>query len=272
MKLPEPRYIVTDKNHRYTIHAGNENYGPLDSVTKILGVINKPALVAWSAREAAKFFKEELFRLNPVGRLDSVLLGNIEKEAAMAHRKKSGAAMEIGTAVHALFQAILEGNEPPNIPPMLAEIVKEFKLWRSSTDIEIVAQEIAVGSIKEMFGGRFDAIGYSKSRGGFGVVDFKTSKGFFGNDYAYQVGGYGVAIEEQYGIDITWAEIARFSKEFPYNAEVRPVSDIFGAKMGFMEALALIRREKKSYIGQATYESAYKEPVRATESKTPLPF
>jgi len=111
MKLPEPRYTVTDKNHRYTIHTDKENYGPLDSVTKILGVINKPALLAWSAREAANFFKNEVLRVGARS-LTPDAIEAIAKEAAQAHRRKSGAAMEIGTAVHALFQAILEGNEP----------------------------------------------------------------------------------------------------------------------------------------------------------------
>ena len=57
MKLPEAKYAVTaDKKHSYQITMPDgSTVGPLKSVTKIVGIIEKPALIGWAAREAANY-------------------------------------------------------------------------------------------------------------------------------------------------------------------------------------------------------------------------
>lgn len=267
MKLPNPKYQVTDENHKYTITKTNgETVGPLKSVTGILGIISKPALIPWAAKEAANYFKTELLRLGKVA-LTPDALEQIAKDAAGAHRRKSKDAADLGTKCHAIFQAIIQGKEPEEIPEELVEPAKDFKRWRIDSDIELVSLEIAVASVFYKYGGRLDAVGYSEKRGGWGIVDFKTSKSLkYGNEYSFQVGGYSHAFQEQYDVKIKWAEIVRFGKVAPFDSEARPVTNIPAAIDGFLNALALTRSEENILIGEPSFCTS---EVRAAEILKP---
>lgn len=256
MKLPAPRYTVTDVKHKYTISMPNgENIGPLKSVTGVLGVIAKPALIVWSARESANYFKTQILRLGR-GALDPAILEQIATEAAGAHRRKAKDAADLGTLCHKICEDIILGNEPEVVPQELTEAVIAFKKWRLASDFSIVTTEIAVASVEHRYGGRLDAVGYSKSRGGFGVIDIKTSRSLkFGNEYPYQVGGYAAALAEQYGVQVTWAEIIRLGKAAPFDSEACPITDMSAAISGFMAALALFRAEETKLIGEPTFTS-----------------
>lgn len=255
-KLPPPKYEVTDDNHKYTILLPDgEKIGPLKSVTGVLDILAKPALIGWAAREAAGFFKTEIMRLGQRA-LDVATLEQIAKDAAQAHRRKAKDAADLGSACHDAFEAIIKGQEVESYPKELEEPVRAFKNYRLKSDIEIVATELAVGSVNHRFGGRIDFVGYSKSRGGWGVGDYKTSSGFYGNEYAYQAGGgYALALEEMYGITVAWTEIVRFSKKPPFDSEARPVTDLAAAKSGFLSALDSTRSAEVKLIGEPTFSS-----------------
>lgn len=269
MKLPESRYTVSDISHKYTIAMPDgTTVGPLKSVTGVLGIIAKPALIPWASREAANYFKTEILRLGRSA-LDPATLDQIAKDAANAHRKKAGAAADLGSACHAIFEAILLGKEPEVVPPELAEPTLDFKRWRLGSDIEIIATEPAVASLVHRYGGRIDAIGYSESRGGFGIVDFKTSKSLlYGNEYSYQVGGYAHAAAEMYGVDFVWAEIVRFGKAAPFDSEARPVMDMKAAIKGFLTAVDLTRSADTTLIGEPSFCT---KALRAETAPKPLP-
>lgn len=270
MKLPEPHYVVTsDEKHRYTIKtAAGEIVGPLKSVTSILGIIAKPQLIPWAAREAAGYFKTEILRMGR-GALDPAMLEQIAKDAAGAHRRKAKDAADLGTACHDAFEAIILGREPENLPPELIEPTLDFKRWRLTSDIEIIATEIAVASARHRYGGRIDAIGYSPSRGGFGIVDFKTSKSLkYGNEFSYQVGAYAGAASEQYGVKFSWAEIVRFGKTAPFDSESRPVIDIKTALDGFLYALELTRCSDIVLIGEPSFCTATIRAIKDISSCT----
>lgn len=257
MKLPDPKYTVTAVNHKYTItRPDGESIGPLKSVTGVLDIRAKPALIAWSAREAANYFKTEILRLGSRA-LDVATLEQIAKDSAQAHRRKAKDAADLGSAAHGAFEAIILGKDPESPPKELVEPIAAFKAYRIQSDIEIVATELMVASAKHRAGGCLDFLGYSKSRGGWGIGDYKTAAGWFGNDFAYQAGGgYALMVEEQYGIEIAWAEVVRFSKKPPYESEAKPVTDIAAAMSGFLEALAMVRRDEVSLFGEPTFQSA----------------
>ena len=267
MKLPAPNYLVTADGHKYSIQLpSGEAIGPLKSVTGILNVLAKEALIGWAAREAAGYFKAELLRLGSRA-LDVATLEQISKDAAQAHRKKAKDAADLGTACHDAFEAIIKGLELPGYPKELEEPVAAFKRYRLQSDIEVVATELAVASAKHRAGGRLDFLGYSKARGGWGIGDYKTSSGFYGNEYAYQAGGgYALMVEEMYGIEIRWAEIVRFSKKPPYESEARPVLDIRAAMSGFLAALDIARSNEIKLIGAPTFTSAGIAPAPAEET------
>lgn len=266
MKLPKAKYQVSDEKHKYTIKTDDgKTVGPLKSVTSVLDVLNKPALIGWAARETALFFKTEILRLGQ-GALNTEMLEIVAKDAAGAHRRKAKDAADLGTKCHDAFEAIILGREPEALPAELAEPANAFKNWRLGSDVEIVSTEISVGSLGYLFGGRLDALGYSKKRGGWGIVDYKTSSGFYGNEYAYQVGGYALAFEEMFGVDVAWAEIVRFSKKPPFESEARPVLDLAAAQAGFLSALAMTRSKDLDLIGDPSFESAG-IPVPAVSGK-----
>ncbi|MHB2025150.1 MAG: PD-(D/E)XK nuclease family protein [Elusimicrobiota bacterium] len=275
MKLPQPKYAVADVDHKYSIALPDgETIGPLVSVTKVLDVRAKPALIAWSAREAANYFKTEILRVGAPA-LDVSMLELIAKDAAQAHRRKAKDAADLGSAAHNAFEAIILGRDPESPPKELIEPISAFKAYRLQSDIEVVATEVAVASVKHKFGGRLDFLGYSKKRGGWGIGDLKTSSGFFGSEYALQVGGYAAAVEEMFGLNIAWSEIIRFSKKPPYESEARPVTDMAAAISGFLEALAMVRRDETPLIGKPTFQSAGIAPsadvaVKAKKAAKPL--
>lgn len=270
-KLPTPRYEVTDDNHKYTIAMPNgEKIGPLKSVTTILNVIEKPALKGWAARMSAQHFKTEILRLGAKA-LNADELERIAKDSAAAHTKFAKDAADLGTACHDAFEAIILGKELETYPPQLKEPIAAFKNWRlgPGSDIEIVDTETAVASVEHRAGGRLDAIGYSEKRGGWGIVDYKTSSGFYGNEYAYQVGGgYALMVEEMFGIDVAWGEIIRFGKKPPYDSEGRPVAGMKESKDGFLHALGLIRCNDLKLIGTPSFTSAGEAvPAKAAAPK-----
>ena len=258
MKLPAPKWTVdADARHRYTIlKPTKEVVGPLTSVTTACGIIDKPNLISWSARVGAEHFKAEILRLG-VKALSAVELERIFEEAKSKHRTIAKDAADLGTRCHDAFEAIILGKEPEGFPAELLEPIRAFKEWRLKSDIEIVATELKVGSVKHGFGGCIDAVGYSESRGGWGIVDYKTSSGFYGNEYAYQAGGgYAIAAGEQYDIDIKWSEIIRFAKKAPFESEGRSVTDMAAAAAGFLHALELARSCKLKLISEPTFASA----------------
>lgn len=270
MQLPKPRYTVSDDNHKYTIlKEDGERVGPLKSVTTILSVIDKPALKGWAARMAADFFKKEILKLGARA-LDVATLEQIAKDAQKAHTVFAKDAADLGSACHDAFEAIILGKELETYPPALEEPIRAFKEWRlgPGSDIEIVDTETAVASLTHRAGGRLDAIGYSEKRGGWGIVDYKTSSGFYGNEYAYQVGGgYAMMVEEMFGIDVVWGEIIRFGKKPPYDSEGRPVDGMKAAQQGFLHALGLVRHNEMKLIGVPSFTSAGKPAAPKAAAK-----
>lgn len=273
MELPAARYAVTDKNHRYTITMPDKTtVGPLKSVTGVLGIVAKPALVPWAAKLAALTFEAEILRRGKDAFRPEVLREIVEI-AKNAHRKTAGDAADLGTEIHAILDAIIHGKEPELVRPELVEPTAAFKAYRLQSDIEIVATEIAVASLEHLFGGRIDWIGYSKARGGWGIGDWKTSNALY-LEHAFQAGGgYALAAEEMFGIKIMWSEIVRFAKKPPYESEARPVINLPVAKAGFLQALQLTRSNDTELLGAPTFTSVGKaaEPEAKPAKKTKKP-
>ncbi len=267
MKLPDARYSVTaDPKHRYQIIMPDGSVvGPLKSVTKIVGIIEKPALIQWAAREAANYFRAEILRLG--GTITPEMIDVIAKDAAMAHRRKAKDAADLGTKCHDVFEAIIKGTEPEFVPTELTEPTSAFKKYRLQSDIEVVTTELSVASLIHRFGGRLDFLGYSKKRGGWGIGDYKTSSGFYGSEYAFQVGGYAVAVEEMFGVKIAWSEIIRFSKKTPFESEARPVTDMTSAMSAFLVEKDMSNANDLKLIGEPTFTSAGIPEAPKTEKK-----
>ena len=135
-------------------------------VTKILEIKSKPGL--------ENFFKE----------LDSY---------ASVEEVKNRSALE-GSMVHAAVQGLLTG-ETPDIPPEIAPAVETFRRFNEKRGIvfhkEYVERQIK--SQRHRYAGTVDAL--ATVDGKFGVLDIKTSTGFY-PEYNLQTAAYVLALQE----------------------------------------------------------------------------
>lgn len=135
-------------------------------VTKILEIKSKPALEA--------FFKE------------------VESYAEVQEVKNKSAAE--GTLVHEAIQGMLTG-EPVEVSPEIAPAVEEFERFNKTRGIifhkEYVERQIK--SSRHRYAGTVDAL--ATVDGKFGVLDIKTSSGFY-PEYNLQTAAYTLALQE----------------------------------------------------------------------------
>ena len=200
MKLPDPLLEVIfkedeDGNHLYSID-GHDTY--LTGVTTILKtVLAKQALVPWASKMVAEAFayKVKDYKKPPTAyELQAII--EWAKKAPVRARDTAG---DFGTEVHGIADLIVLGKEYKEpTDERVKKAVANFKGWLASSKLEIVGGDTAIASEKFQFGGRFDAIAVNP-KGEYIVLDFKTSKGVYGEHF-FQVGAYAIGIEEVYGV------------------------------------------------------------------------
>ena len=196
-----------EDKHWYSVDG---DYVP--SVTTILNVISKPALMPWAVKMGAEWFRDN--------RKD-YLKGDIKLEDMIkgikgAYRKKSQDALNIGEEVHAWCeQAIkfkLGVGTMPSMPDneVVRESIENFRDWTKENDVKWLSSEEKIYNRKYNYAGTVDAI--AEVNGVFGVIDFKTSKRLY-DEYDLQVSAYGETIEDIYGRDCESSWLLRFDKE-----------------------------------------------------------
>ena len=152
------------------------------SVTKILGRYkNATGLLIWS---------------NKLG---------LEGKSYHSELNKAG---DIGTDFHELAEKHIT-NEYYELPddPVVQECFNKFKDWWTEQEYEVTFTEKSFCCRKYKYGGTADLL-----VNGDTLVDFKTSKQVY-DDHLVQLGAYKFMIEEQDGIEINKAILARFGKE-----------------------------------------------------------
>lgn len=118
------------------------------------------------------------------------------------------AALDIGTAVHAMAELDLKGETERDVEFYLTATLRDpdeqdkaraafgaFKKWRAEFAVEPYVQELSLVSERLQFGGTIDNV--ARIRNGLGMVDFKTStKGEVYEDHVLQLAAYGILWEE----------------------------------------------------------------------------
>jgi hypothetical protein len=172
--------LVRDARHRYSW-----NGGPLyPSVTTILGIKDKPALVGWAKRETAACAVRNLDVLERMVRSGGA-------QAAVDWLKRipdyaRDASADLGSAVHAAAEAIARG-----VPAPVAEDVGPFVAAYRRDFLEVfhprfIALEAMVCSERYEYGGTADA--FAEIDGETWLLDYKTGAGVY-PDTALQLGG-----------------------------------------------------------------------------------
>lgn len=174
--------------HKYTIDGKS-----IPSVTKILNIISKPALIGWAARMAAEHFKNQI---QPGKSYDEVQLITIFESAKSAHWKKKVDAGNIGTFVHNWVEDHINGKKP-SIPvnKALKEAVQRFLDWEKAYKVKFLLAEQQVYSKKYRYVGTLDFI--CRIDGKMYIGDLKTSKGIY-PEMLIQTAAYRFAREEEY--------------------------------------------------------------------------
>lgn len=168
----------------------------LPSVTTILSVLGKPALINWAAKAERDYFLKELQPLmnEPTGLVSCKSLA--EKTSAwldsplQANVLKNKAA-EIGSKAHALIEWEIRGilkqerGEKPIVPETSLRAFEAWKQWAASVAFEPLEAEQAVYSFKHGYAGTMDL--YARVEGRLQVVDWKTSKAIYPESYLQNI-------------------------------------------------------------------------------------
>ena len=147
---------------------------PYLSVTTVLTIINKPALVYWYGREVYR-----AMLVNPA-------LG--EQETLAMPYKTSDSAKARGTTVHSIVEAYKQTGEViETVPDQYKGYAQAFYDFMKDHQIEIVEQEKTVFDEKNKIAGTLDM--YAKIGGKNVVVDVKTGKDIY-NEVTLQLSAY----------------------------------------------------------------------------------
>lgn len=165
------------------------------SVTSIIGLLDKPALLGWAARCAVEHIEENwdlLIDVTDVHRKKDIL-----EAAAKAYATKRDEAASSGTEVHRAVEAYIAGLSPETYltTPEAKAGFEAFLSWESKNHVKWLETEIEVFSVSRGYAGRLDAI--AEVNGHRTLVDIKTSKGIW-PEHEYQVCAYRQAYNEMY--------------------------------------------------------------------------
>lgn len=155
-------------------------------VTSVVGMTPKDYLMYWAAKEAAEAavtnwdIVSKLAQRDPQGAVD--YLKN-------AHRRKSKAASDLGSAAHDIFERLARGETISDraIHMDVKRHVRHFREFLEETQPEFLHLEETVWSDAHQYAGSFDAIAVVD--GETVVLDWKTSKAVY-DSVALQLSAY----------------------------------------------------------------------------------
>jgi hypothetical protein len=247
----EKRYTVKRRENSwgarwYEIEPGFE----LPSVTTVLSVLGKPALVPWAAkterelvREASASLYDDLAGTPKMKRLAYLATLDARLGKERAYKKELSAAAEIGTAAHKLIEWNLRRELGQHVgpEPKVGErslwAFMAFEDWKRSVDLKPVTMEQTVYSRNHGYAGTLDLL--AEVKGIVTLVDFKTSKAIY-PEASLQLAAYAIALEEMGHWKAEQGMVVRLPKAESDPAfetlTVEPFADLFPL---FLSALQL---------------------------------
>lgn len=155
-------------------------------VTSVVGMLPKDFLTFWAAKESAEAavtnwdIVSKLVERDPAGAID--YLKN-------AHRRKSKAASDLGSAAHDLFERQARGDviNLRHVHQDIKPHVRFFDEFLQAVQPEFLHLEETVWSDEHHYAGSFDAI--ARIDGETVIVDWKTSKAVY-DSVALQLSAY----------------------------------------------------------------------------------
>lgn len=224
--------VFYPNSHQYKVDGKR-----LPSVTGIIGIYDKPALLNWAVNQCVAYLKP--YKDQPV---TAEILAAMPKE----WRKVRDEAAQIGTDFHAFAEAFAKG-EKPKLPDGPARFAADaFMQWVTEHHFKPVAIERRILSRQEWYAGTVDVI--AEIDGELTVLDYKTSKkpfkGIMYDEWRLQLAAYALAFEEETGMRPTRRIIARFPKEEDDSFEPYEATDHQFDDEGWRATLAAFRWKK----------------------------
>lgn len=181
----------------------------IPGVTSVLKLLDKPALVQWSANCAVEAIRKGLGDGTHV--LGASELEALLQQAKTAHRKISKEATDIGSLVHKFAESVLvDRRAAMPSDPQAAKGAAAFLDWLHSHQIEPIDVERMVFSKRWYYAGTCDL--YGRIDNDLCVLDFKTSSGLY-LEMLLQLAAYAVALEEELSERIDTGWIVRLDKK-----------------------------------------------------------
>ena len=209
------------------LHAYRVQGKPVPSATKVLGIINKPALIPWALKMGSEWLEKNVFvdeEESATGMFtytSRMGLNQMVKGIKAAYRGTSGNALEIGNDTHKWIELALEqfmaedgkfGDD--NLPekPEGEETnnsISAFENWVADNDIDFISSEEKIYSRVDNYAGTLDCA--AVVNGSLCIVDWKTSKAIY-PEYHLQNAAYAKAWEDIHGGPVLQTLVLRLDK------------------------------------------------------------
>ena len=167
----------------------------LRSVTSILGVLNKEALIQWAVDQSMDYIRERVdYDADGVARFTQPDMETLLREARMAHYRTKTEAANLGTIAHDYVEAFLRTGQEQDMSDQDARVANcydLFRRWWDQAGLSVIQTELMVYHAPLGYAGQLDFLA-ADAEGNPVLVDWKTSKAVYWN-YNLQVVAYAKA-------------------------------------------------------------------------------
>jgi hypothetical protein len=187
-------------SHRTVIDDNGQRVKP-PSVTTVLGILNKPAIIPWAVNKTADFIHDGFKDLTAGNSFSIDAVFKLIEQSRRASEAAREEAAEIGTDAHDFLAAYLRGMSSGVCPQMpedgpVRNCINAALDWITQHDVRPTIIEYPLYSRKFQITGRPDFIGLID--GEFSVLDFKSTKCLW-PEVPLQMAPYAKMYDEEYG-------------------------------------------------------------------------
>lgn len=237
----DERYSFDEDTHTHYI-----DNKPATGITSVIGVLSKPALIPWAAKEAVKYIRENG---KPLAEGSFEASEAILEAATKAYAGKRDKAASHGTDAHALVEEYIRSNlggTPVKLLNKEYTTIIPFMDWAVANVEQFLFSERNLYDPNLFVAGIADFAFIAKDGRKY-MGDFKTSSGIYGVDYFLQCAGYRILAESMGDETYDGGYIVRLGKKGPADFEVAERSGPLWEqdRACFLAALKLYRAQKQ---------------------------
>jgi hypothetical protein len=173
--------------HQYRVIKNGRRY-KVPSVTGIVSVLAKPALIQWAANSSVELCKGAI---SPGVEYSETYLEEVWRAARKASGGIKSEAASKGTEIHRALEASFRGGDGDSGTNVTVKAVRDCL---DALHIRPLESERKIYSCRHRYSGTLDLLG--ETDGKLVLVDFKTSKGIY-PEFRLQTAAYVFAYEEE---------------------------------------------------------------------------